>query len=141
MPRRVPAVPISFAPIDGEAGVLSVLAMQGDEEWSVAAGSLTPPSEIVDASWQARAKAQPSRGRPPGRLPMFQLGAEFDEEPFPGVRVIHLVITPKDWLATVHGLPFTAPAEGRRERRAYSLEHGEDGGLDLRRTAVEEILG
>jgi hypothetical protein len=80
----VPAVPISFAPTDGEAGVLSVLAVQADQGWSAAAGSLLcVPSEVAEAGWQAWAKGQPSTGRPPSRISAFQLGPNFDEEPFP----------------------------------------------------------
>ena len=59
-------VPGEFEPVDGEAAVLSLLAVRRDEDWTVAAGSfVTVPLEVAEGGWEQWRDTQPSY-RPTG---------------------------------------------------------------------------
>lgn len=133
-------VPAEFEPIDGEAGVLSLLAVRQDGNWTVVAGSLvTVPLEVANTSWEQWRDAQPSTGRPAGMLPKIDLGPEFDEEPFENVRVIRQVVSkgvyamPNIRMLTVHSLwlgeatvlrcPRSGAGLGADTGRAYAMSN------------------
>jgi hypothetical protein len=93
---------IDLGPQDGEAAVLSLLAARDGENWVVACGSLlTMPAEVAEMSWPAWGEHQPeTRGRR-GVARAEDLGAVFDEEPFPDLRIIRAVIERDEWSARV----------------------------------------
>ena len=78
--------------------MLSLLAALDGEDWVVACGSLlTMPAEAAGMSWPAWAEHQPAtRGR--GGIGRTEdLGAVFDEEPFPDLRIVRAVIERNEW--------------------------------------------
>ena len=102
--HAAPYIPARFGPEDGEAAVLSVLAVKHKEEWLVAAGSLlTVPAEAATSSWIRWGLRQPSL-RDPRVAEGFDLGPVFAAEPFPGIRVSRQVVWPGRWQAYIDGL-------------------------------------
>jgi hypothetical protein len=91
-------VPDRFQPNSGELAVLSILAVKADADWVVASGSLlTVPKEVADMSWKRWREGQPWTGRPRSQGSAVDLGPEFAEEPFDGVKAIRTVVAAATW--------------------------------------------
>lgn len=135
---------LNLGPSDGETGVLSLLAARDGESWAGVCGSLlTVPSELGEIGWPAWAERQPAtraHSRPEGRP---DLGASFNEEPFPGLRILRTVIAAAEWKARVEEIEAGSLALGSE---LYHFDHdgfsarklfGQDGLSD----AHEVLLG
>jgi hypothetical protein len=97
-------VPNEFAPGEGEAAVLSMLAVRDGLSWTVASGSLlTVPIGVALTSWKRWGELQPE-GKNGWRDGGFDFGPIFCAEPFPNVRVVRAVIEAQDWPEMINGL-------------------------------------
>ena len=112
---------LDLGPVDGETGVMSLLAARDGESWTGVSGSLlTMPSEVGEVGWPAWAERQPaareyrrSGGRP-------DLGASFNEEPFPGLRILRTAVAAPEWKARIEEIEAgSVSLEGER----YRLDH------------------
>jgi hypothetical protein len=101
----MPHIPAELAPNDGETAVLSVLAVQVEAGWAIAAGSLlTVPTEVGGMSWRQWHDVQPTT---PARMDHdgdLDPGPEFWVEPFPGIRAIRAVLDAAGWQEVVNGI-------------------------------------
>jgi hypothetical protein len=95
-------VPDELGPGDGEAAVLSMLAVRDGIEWRVVAGSLlTAPVEVALTSTRRWGQIQPETSRLEDGI---DFGPIFCAEPFPGVRIARSIIDMADWRPTVDAL-------------------------------------
>ncbi|MBS1675975.1 MAG: hypothetical protein JST08_01190 [Actinobacteria bacterium] len=86
-----------LAPQRDECSVLSVLAVRDGDSWCAVSGSLVSlPVEAGAMSWLEWESRQPQTGRPRAEI-RDDLGPEFDEEPFAGLRIIRKVILREEW--------------------------------------------
>jgi hypothetical protein len=90
-----------LAPGSGEAAVLSLLAARDGAAWFAVSGSLLSlPVVVAEMSWPVWSEKQPAtRGRHSAND--HDLGAEFDEEPFPGLRIVRALIEREEWTERV----------------------------------------
>ena len=94
---RVLRVPDELAPRDGEAAVLSMVAVRDSRSWAVASGSmLTVPIGVALTSWKRWGELQPEHADG-WKAGGFDLGPIFCAEPFPDVRIIRSIVEAKDW--------------------------------------------
>ena len=77
----------------GDAAVLSVLCARDGAGWTVVAGSLLAmPRGWAYTSWARWAELQPAVNRHADLAPGFDLGPNFDAQPFPDVRIQRAVL-------------------------------------------------
>jgi hypothetical protein len=88
---------LELGPDPGESAVLSLLAARQDGVWSAVAGSMVSfPVEVGEMSWQRWSEKQPATGRPRPTI-RDDLGPTFDEEAFPDLRILRVVIDRDAW--------------------------------------------
>ncbi|MEX2413524.1 MAG: hypothetical protein WD399_07695 [Thermoleophilaceae bacterium] len=96
----MPTIPAFYGPTDGEAAVLSMVAVRESEseDWAVASGSLlTVPVEVATMSWPRWKRRQfPTRGMGANDEGLDP-GPIFSIEPSAGVRGVRVVVWPRDW--------------------------------------------
>jgi hypothetical protein len=95
-------VPDELAPVDGEAAVLSTLAVGVDSQRQVVAGSLlTVPVAVAYTSTRRWGQLQPETTRLEDGI---DLGPIFCAEPFAGVRIARSIVDISEWRLTVDEL-------------------------------------
>ena len=93
-----------LGPLDGEAAVLSSVAVADGGAWTVLCGSLlTVPRGVAFTSWPRWSQLQPQWTAPPTEGG-FDLGPTFWAEPFAGVRILRSVIEPGRWPDVIRAL-------------------------------------
>ncbi len=95
---------LSVAPQSDELAVLSVLLFRSKTGWQVAAGSLLAmPADWALSSWRMWKWRQPTtRVRRP--LEGFDLGPQFDVQPFNRVRAARVLCDREQWERVIEGL-------------------------------------
>jgi hypothetical protein len=90
-------VPDELAPADGEAAVLSMLAVRQGTSWVLIAGSLlTVPIDVAFMSWKRWGELQPEARRHASDS-QLDIGPIFCAEPFERVRIVRAIIAGAEW--------------------------------------------
>jgi hypothetical protein len=91
-----------LGPGPDDAVVLSLLAVNAGQAWTVRAGSLLIlPKEAGAGPWQDWRDVQPTTRGPRPQSHDFRPSANFAIEPFPGIRAVRQVIAGTEWAPTV----------------------------------------
>jgi hypothetical protein len=129
-------VPNEIAPAEGEAAVLSMLAVRDGSSWAATSGSLlTVPTGVALTSWKRWGELQPEYAGM-WKSGGFDFGPIFCAEPFPGVRIVRAVVEAEDWHRMVDGLAKgrvnvpSCPSSIKIARSSSTVILGRDGAND-----------